>query len=283
MPKEPSVTLGLIQMACEDDRDRNLDKAVSRLIAARAEGAQIACLQELFASPYFCQKNDPDCFALAEPVPGPTTETLARAAREQDLVVVASLFEQEEDRYFNTACVIDADGTLLGKYRKVHIPDDPENHYSERFYFAPGDLGFPVFETRYATIGVQVCWDQWFPEGARALAMNGAEIIFYPTAIGWQVTEKDTELGNDETEAWITVQRGHAIANGVFIAAANRTGREEHIDFWGNSFVSDPFGRILRQSVPDQEDVLIVTCDMSRIETVRKDWPFLTARRADAY
>lgn len=283
MAESNLVTLGLIQMSCADQPQQNLDQAINRLMAAREAGAQIACLQELFLTPYFCQDNNEAHFALAETVPGPTTEALGKVAREQELVIVASLFERDGEHFYNTACVLDADGRYLGKYRKVHIPDDPSNYYSERFYFSPGDLGFPVFATRYATIGLQICWDQWFPEGARALAMQGAEFIFYPTAIGWQLAQKDTELGPAETEAWLTVQRGHAIANGVFVAACNRTGREGHIDFWGRSFVADPLGRILATAPADENDNLIVACDLGRIAEVRKDWPFLTARRADTY
>ncbi len=276
--KKPLVTLGLVQMSCEDSPQRNLDRALSSINKASQAGAQVICLQELFRSRYFCQTNEQKYFELAEAVPGPTTEVLSRVAKEKSLVIVASLFEKDQDRYYNTACVMDADGKFLGKYRKVHIPDDLKNYYSELFYFRPGDLGFPVFETKYAKIGVQVCWDQWFPEGARALAMKGAEIIFYPTAIGWQV-DGIPELGKKEYEAWLTVQKGHAISNTIFVAATNRTGVEGHLQFWGSSFVSGPFGEILGQVSHDKEENLIVTCDLGKITEVRKDWPFLKCRR----
>lgn len=283
-------------MSCGEDSKKNLDHAITRISEAARAGAKIVCLQELFRSRYFCQTNDKKFFELAEPVPGPTTEALGKVAREKKVVVVASLFEKDGKRYFNSACVLDADGRFLGKYRKVHIPDDPANHYSEMFYFSPGDIGFPVFETHYARIGTQVCWDQWFPEGARALALQGAEIIFYPTAIGWpcrggvlppgrenRAPTVRTETDTAEFNAWVTVQRGHAISNTVFVAATNRTGREDHLDFWGGSFVTDPLGRILKQASHDQEENLIVSCDLSRIDEVRKDWPFLTCRRDDVY
>lgn len=257
------------------DPDKNLDRTLSAITDAARKGAQIICLPELFRSRYFCQVNDPKFFELAEPVPGPTTGILSKIAKENNVVLIASLFEKEKGKYFNTACVIDADGTFLGKYRKVHVPDDGGNFYSERYYFKPGDLGSPVFETRYAKVGTLVCWDQWFPEGARALALNGAEIIFYPTSIGWQVREKGQEIGQAEFDAWRTVQRGHAISNGVFVATTNRTGLEDHLDFWGGSFVADPLGRLLGQASHDQEETLIVSCDLGRIQEVRRDWPFL--------
>jgi len=276
------VALALVQMRCELDPQKNLDHAIMRIEEAAKGGAQIVCLQELFRSRYFCQENDPKYFELAERVPGPTSETLSKVAKEKQVVLVASLFEREGKHYFNTACVIDADGRFLGKYRKIHIPDDPHNFYSERYYFAPGDLGFKNFATRYANVGVQVCWDQWFPEGARLLALHGAEILFYPTAIGWQVKGQE-ELGKAEYDAWVTVQRGHAISNTVFVAAANRTGLEDHLNFWGGSFVSDPLGRVLGKASHDKEENLIVSCDLGRIQEVRKDWPFLTCRRSEAY
>lgn len=277
------VVLGLIQMSCAEEPLRNLDKAVSRIAEAAKQGAQIVCLQELFSSRYFCQENDKKFFALAEAVPGPTTKILEEAAKDNQVVVVASLFEKDGASYYNTACVLDVDGRFLGKYRKIHIPDDLANHYSELFYFKPGDLGTPVFETRYAKIGLQVCWDQWFPEGARSLALKGAEIIFYPTAIGWPRKEREQEIGRAEFDAWTIVQRGHAIANTVFVAAANRTGSEDHLQFWGGSFVADPLGRILKQASHDQEENLIVPCNLARIEEVRKDWPFLTCRQTEQY
>lgn len=277
------VVLGLVQMRCGEDPARNLDHALTRINEAAGGGARIVCLQELFRSRYFCQANDKRFFELAEPVPGPTTEALSKIAREKKIVVVASLFEKEGPRFFNTACVMDADGRYLGKYRKVHVPDDLQNHYSERFYFTPGNLGFPIYDTRYAKIGVQICWDQWFPEGARALALRGAQIILYPTAIGWPARQREEEIGRAEFDAWVTVQRGHAISNTAFVAAANRTGREDHLEFWGGSFVADPLGRLLGQASHDKEENLIVECDLGRIEEVRKDWPFLTCRRDDVY
>ncbi len=287
MSSQGAVTLGLIQMTCDEDPAKNLDQALTRIAEASALGGQIICLQELFRSRYFCQVNDSKFLKLAESVPGPATESLQKIAKEKKVVVVASLFEKDPltpspssasgEGYYNTACVIDADGRYLGKYRKIHIPDDLANHYSEAFYFTPGDLGFPVFETRYARIGVQICWDQWFPEGARALALKGAEIIFYPTAIGWPGKQREEEIGRAEFDAWVTVQRGHAISNTVFVAAANRTGLEDHLNFWGGSFVSDPLGRVLKQASHDREENLMVACDLNRISEVRQDWPFLKA------
>lgn len=276
------LQLGLVQCKGDLDPRKNLDYAITQIESLAASGAQIICLQELFRSQYFCQSNDQKYFELAESVPGPTSETLAQVARQRQVVVVASLFEKDGAKYYNTACVLDADGSFLGKYRKLHIPDDPRNYYSEMFYFTPGDLGIQPFQTRYAKIGVQVCWDQWFPEGARSLALQGAQILFYPTAIGWQVKGQEL-LGKAEYEAWETVQRGHAISNTVFVAAVNRTGVENHLNFWGGSFVADPLGRILQRASHDQEENLIVECDLDVIEEVRKDWPFLTCRRQDSY
>lgn len=303
MSPSKEVVLGLIQMSCDEDPKKNLDKAITRIKEAAKAGAQIISLQELFISRYFCQTNDPKFFALAEPVPGPSSEVLSKIAKEEKIVLVASLFEKDHKNYYNTACVINADGSFLGKYRKVHVPDDLQNYYSEMYYFKPGDLGFPVFETRYGKIGTLVCWDQWYPEGARALALKGAEFIFYPTAIGWPVPplsdaplpsrEREVkvpetlgvraELGEAEFNAWVTIQRSHAIANGVFVAAVNRTGSEDHLNFWGGSFVADPLGRILKQASHDKEETLIVSCERNRIEETRKDWPFLTCRRASEY
>jgi N-carbamoylputrescine amidase len=281
-PSKKEVVLSLIQMHCEEDPRKNLDHALTNIIASVKSGAQVICLQELFRSRYFCQTNDKKFFELAEEVPGPSTEALSKIAKEKQVVIIASLFEKDKNHYYNTACVLDADGKFLGKYRKVHIPDDPHNYYSEMFYFTPGNLGFKPFKTRYATIGVQVCWDQWFPEGARSLALQGAEILFYPTAIGWQVNGNE-ELGKAEFDAWVTVQRGHAISNTIFVAATNRTGHEDHLNFWGGSFVADPLGRILKQSSHQKEENLIVSCSLSQIEEVRKDWPFLTCRRSEVY
>src|SRR3990170_1084052 len=268
-PAKRDVVIGLVQMCCEEDPVRNLDAAIDRITAAAQKGAEIVCLQELFRSRYFCQVNDKKSFDLAEAIPGPTTELLGKIAKEKKIVIVASLYERDGQDLFNTSCVLDADGRFLGKYRKVHIPDDLPNHYSESFYFKSGNLGFPVFETRYAKIGLQVCWDQWFPEGARALALQGVEIIFYPTAIGWPNSQREEEIGKAEFDAWVTVQRGHAISNTVFVAAANRTGSEDHLQFWGGSFVTDPLGRVLKQATHDKEESLIVRCEMGQIGEVR--------------
>jgi N-carbamoylputrescine amidase len=259
-----------------------LDKALEGIGQAARRGAQIICLQELFLSRYFCQKNDKEFFSLAHPIPDESGEALAASAKAHGVVVIGSFFEREGDRYYNTAAVWDADGSLLGKYRKVHIPDDLPNYYSEKFYFASGDLGYPVFTTRFGKIGVQVCWDQWFPEGARSLALQGAQLIFYPTAIGWPV-QGSGEMGRVEHEAWLTVQRGHAIANTVFVAAANRTCIEGQLNFWGSSFVADPFGVVLSQASIDQEETLVVSCDLGRIEQVRRDWPFLSCCQPRSY
>ncbi len=274
--------MGLIQTSSEATPAQNLEKHLTLMGQAAEGGAQIICLQELFLSPYFCQTNDDQYFTLAHAIPDKHTDSLAGFAKQHQVVVVGSFFEKFGDKYFNTAAVWDADGTFLGKYRKVHIPDDPHNFYSEMYYFTPGDMGITPFKTRYATIGVQVCWDQWFPEGARSLALQGAQILFYPTAIGWPAAG-DPEIGATEHEAWITVQRGHAISNTVFVAAANRIGREDHLNFWGSSFVSNPFGKLLHRAPVDQQEVLIVPCDLSQIEAVRKDWPFLSCRRMESY
>ncbi len=273
--------IGLIQMRCGDDPRENLDRALGRIEAAAADGARIVCLQELFRSRYFCQREDPAQFALAEPVPGPTTEVLAKLAAARSVAVVASLFERRaEGLYHNTAVVIDADGRIAGRYRKMHIPDDPL--YYEKFYFAPGDLGFQSFPCRDANVGALVCWDQWFPEAARLTALAGAQILFYPTAIGWQFDEGE-EVDAAQHDAWETVQRAHAVANGVFVAVVNRVGEEGGIRFWGQSFVADPFGRVLARASATEEETLLVACDLSRVEGVRRDWPFLRDRRIDAY
>lgn len=274
------VVLGLIQMKCVAEPEKNLENALEMIEEASKKGAQIICLQELFRSQYFCQTNNKEHFKLAEPIPGPTTEELCKKAAELQVVLVGSIFEKDRHQYHNTSIVINADGRLLGKYRKVHIPDDPQNYYSEKFYFTPGDLGGPVFETHYAKIGTLVCWDQWYPEPVRELAFKGAQIIFYPTSIGWPRNERGAEIGKTEYDAWCTVQRGHAIANTVFVAACNRTGTEGHLQFWGGSFVSDPFGKILAQASNDNEEILIVPCELNRINEVRNDWPFLTCRQS---
>jgi N-carbamoylputrescine amidase len=277
--------VGLIQMRCSDRPEENLGRACAMLRTAAARGAQVACLPELFRTQYFCQAEDSAQFDLAEPVPGPTTAALGEVAREMSLVVVGSVFERRAPGlYHNTAVVLDADGTLVGRYRKMHIPDDPL--YYEKYYFTPGDLGFQSFQTRHARVGTLVCWDQWYPEAARLTAMRGAEILFYPTAIGWHPAERD-EFGAAQASAWETIQRGHAIANGVFVAGVNRVGHEGPADggliFWGGSFLADPFGRILARAGCEDEEVLITVCDPALQEQTRRNWPFLRDRRIDAY
>jgi N-carbamoylputrescine amidase len=278
-------TVGLIQMSCSLDPRGNFVKAEARIQEAAKQGAQIICLQELFRSQYFCREENADLFELAEAIPGPSTEALSKLARSLNVVIIGSLFERRAAGiYHNTAVAIDADGALLGKYRKMHIPDDPL--YYEKFYFTPGDLGFPNFDTHFARIGVLVCWDQWYPEGARLSSLGGANILFYPTAIGWHPSEKK-EFGAAQLDAWRTIQRSHAIANGVFVAAVNRVGfegtPESGLEFWGHSFVCDPFGQILAEASADKEEILLVECDPSRVEEVRRNWPFLRDRRIDAY
>jgi N-carbamoylputrescine amidase len=276
-----TVSVALVQMRLGDDPARNLDRALAGVEEAAERGARIACLPELFRSLYFCQSEDPQRFELAEAVPGESTEALAKLAAARGIAVVAPVFERRaEGLYHNTAAVLDADGRLVGIYRKMHIPDDPL--YYEKFYFTPGDLGFRSFETRAARVGALVCWDQWFPEAARLTALAGAQILFYPTAIGWQFDEGE-EVDAAQHDAWETVQRSHAIANGVFVAAVNRVGREGEIEFWGQSFVADPFGRVLARASAREEEVLVVECDLAAIERVRRHWPFLRDRRIDAY
>ena len=280
-----SVSLGLIQMRCSAQPERNLSKAEALVRQAAKSGARIICLPELFKSLYFCQAEDHSSFALAEEVPGPGTERFGWLARELEVVLVVPLFERRAPGIFhNSAAIIDADGSFLGKYRKMHIPDDPL--YYEKFYFTPGDLGFRAWDTRYGRISVLICWDQWYPEAARLAALQGASVIFYPTAIGWHSDEK-AEHGETQQSAWQTIQRSHAIANGVYVAAVNRVGHEGQapggIEFWGSSFVADPSGRILQAAAQDQEEVLVVPCDFSLVETIRTHWPFLRDRRLDAY
>lgn len=283
MPK--SFTLALIQMRCGPDAATSIKRAESLLHKAAKQGAHLAVLPELFLSPYFCQKEDPELFNLAETVPGPMTETLARIAKETHLAIVGSVFEKRAPGLcHNTATVHDVDGQFLGKYRKMHIPDDPL--YYEKYYFTPGDLGFKVFATRAAKVGTLVCWDQWFPEAARLTALAGAQILCYPTAIGWHPAEKE-KYGKAQHEAWETAQRAHAIANGVFVAAVNRVGHEGPqdggLEFWGASFVFDPFGRLLVRGSHDREEVIIAECDLRLIEETRRNWPFFRDRRIDAY
>jgi N-carbamoylputrescine amidase len=279
------VNIGLIQMACGANPDENVEKAVSRVREAAGRGAQIICLPELFKSLYFCQKEEHINFCLAEEVPGPSTEQFGTLALELDAVLIVPLFERRAPGiYHNTVAIFDADGSFLGKYRKMHIPDDPLYH--EKFYFVPGDLGFPAWDTRYGRIAALICWDQWYPEAARLAALNGAQIVFYPTAIGWHPSEKD-EHGKSQFSAWQTMQRSHSIANGVYVAAVNRVGHEGDpgggIEFWGGSFVCDPFGNLLQELPHDREDVLISACDMQQIDITRTHWPFLRDRRLEAY
>ncbi len=275
------VKIALVQMSCANDPIANLAKAVQRIEAAAKKGTKIVCLQELFRSRYFCQSEDPRNFKLAEPIPGPSTEVLGAVARRKKIVIVASLFERRTAGiYHNTAVVLDADGSIAGKYRKMHIPDDPL--YYEKFYFTPGDLGFPSFQTRYARIAVLVCWDQWFPEGARAAVLGGAQILFYPTAIGWIPKEPRT-VARNQRNAWELIQRSHAIANGVYVVSVNRVGSEGKIRFWGNSFVAGPLGEIVAHAGAKREEILIANCDLSKIEETRQAWPFLRDRRIDAY
>jgi N-carbamoylputrescine amidase len=330
--------VGLVQMRCSKDAEENLARVSAKIREAARRGAQIVCTHELFRGEYFCRREDAALFDLAEAVPGPATEALGKVARENKVVIVASLFERRAAGiYHNTCAVLDADGSFLGKYRKMHIPDDPL--YYEKFYFTPGDLGFPNFDTRYGRVGVQICWDQWYPEGSRAIALGGAQVIFYPTSIGWHPAEK-AEFGAGQLDAWRTIQRGHAIANGVYVAVVNRVGFEgpadarmadgeksakskrdpstarpgasrktkgagrsarddvnptassssnnSHpgdtgIEFWGGSFVADPFGRVVAEASSDKEEVLVVECDPAKSEDTRRNWPFLRDRRVDAY
>lgn len=284
-PAQASLRVGLIQMRCTASPEENLKLAVGRVREAAAHGAQIVCLQELFRSLYFCQRQDPALFDLAEPIPGESTTVLGELAAQLGVVIIASLFERRAPGlYHNTAVVIDADGSLRGKYRKMHIPDDPL--YFEKYYFTPGDLGVGVFATQFGRVGVLVCWDQWFPEAARLAAVAGASIIFYPTAIGWHPAEKEAH-GAAQRDAWITIQRSHAIANGVFVAAVNRVGFEGErpggLEFWGSSFVADPFGRLLATGSMTGEEIVVADCDSALIEETRRNWPFLRDRRIDAY
>ena len=285
MTRNKKVSVGLIQTACSADPAANLKKTLAAAERAVKQGAKIICTQELFRSLYFCQTEDHACFALAEPIPGPTTRAFQSFAKKHGVVVVASLFEKRASGvYHNTAVIIDADGSLMGKYRKMHIPDDPL--FYEKFYFTPGDLGFRSWETRYANIGVLVCWDQWYPEAARLTAMQGAEILFYPTAIGWHPAEK-AQHGKRQHAAWETIQRSHAIANGCYVAVPNRIGHEkisgDGIQFWGQSFIAGTSGEILEKAGSDREENLVTELDLSLVDTTRTHWPFLRDRRIDAY
>ena len=284
MPPE-KFSIGLLQTACAQDTIANLDRTCEKIREAARQGAQIICTEELFRSQYFCREEDARLFDLAETIPGPSTERLQPLAAELGIVIVASLFEKRATGlYHNTAVIIDADGALLGRYRKMHIPDDPL--FFEKFYFTPGDLGFRAFDTKFGRIATLVCWDQWYPEAARLAAMSGANILFYPTAIGWHPAEK-AQYGPAQHDAWRTIQRSHAIANGIYVAAVNRVGfvgpPDRGLEFWGASFVSDPFGRVLAEASHDKEEILVVECDTAVMEGVRRNWPFLRDRRIDAY
>ena len=285
MPAPTRFRLGIVQMRCASEPAANVERAVAGVREAAAKGAQIVCLPELFRTQYFCQREDAALFDLAEPIPGPTTERVASLAKELGVVIVASLFERRAAGvYHNTAVTLDADGTLVGRYRKMHIPDDPL--FYEKYYFTPGDLGFVPADTRVGRVGTLVCWDQWYPEGARLTALAGADVLFYPTAIGWHPSEK-SQHGERQLSAWHTIQRSHAIANGVYVAAVNRVGHEGAadggLDFWGASFVCDPFGAVIAEAPRDAEAVLVVECDRALQEDVRRNWPFLRDRRIDAY
>ncbi len=279
--------VGLVQMAMSADPQENLDKAAARVAEAAGKGAQVVCLPELYRSPYFCQREDAALFDLAETVPGPSTERLSEVARKAGVAVVVPIFEKRAaGLYHNSAVVLDADGTTAGLYRKMHIPDDPS--FYEKFYFTPGDLGFRAFDTRFGKIGTLICWDQWYPEGARLTALRGAAVLFYPTAIGWHPHEKERH-GAHQRDAWRTVQRGHAIANGCYVAAVNRVGKEPGppgqagLEFWGTSFLCDPFGVVVAEASTAGEEILVAEVDLGRIEEVRRGWPFLRDRRIDAY
>lgn len=285
-------TIGLVQMACSPDPDKNLERAGEQVREAARMGAQVVCLPELFRTQYFCQREDAALFDLAETVPGPTTDLMSQIAREKKIVIVVSVFERRaRGLYHNTAVLLDTDGSIKGLYRKMHIPDDPL--YYEKFYFTPGDLGFKAFDSEYGRMGTLICWDQWYPEGARLTALRGANILFYPTAIGWHPDEK-AKNGKAQHDAWRTIQRSHAIANGVFVAVVNRVGHEfgdirgdraegKGLEFWGGSFICDPFGRVIAEASQNKEEILIGQCDLHQLEDVRRNWPFLRDRRIDSY
>jgi N-carbamoylputrescine amidase len=284
--------VGLVQMSCGPEPDDNLEKAISRVKEAAQRGARVVCLPELFQTQYFCQREDASLFDLAEPIPGPTTSKLSEVARKHSIVLVASLFEKRAPGiYHNTAAVFDTDGVLRGIYRKMHIPDDPL--YYEKYYFTPGDLGFRAHETQVGKLGTLVCWDQWYPEGARLTALQGASILFYPTAIGWHPAEK-AEFGTAQHDAWRTIQRAHGIANGVYVGVVNRVGFEtgnirgksasgQGLEFWGGSFLCDPFGTVIAEASHDKEEILMGEVDLRKIEDIRRNWPFLRDRRIDSY
>lgn len=277
------VNVGLVQMSCTADKQQNLDKAIREIRIAAQKGAQIVCLQELFTSLYFCDVEDYDNFKLAEPIPGPSTDALQKVAAELGVVIIASLFEKRtEGLYHNTTAVIDADGSYLGKYRKMHIPDDPA--YYEKFYFTPGDLGYRVFETKFARIGILICWDQWYPEASRITALMGAEILFYPTAIGW-ATDQDEETNKDQYNSWQIIQRSHAVANGVPVVSVNRVGFEQDgaMKFWGGSFATNAQGKLLYLGSHEEEETTVVPLNLKESDYFRMHWPFLRDRRIDSY
>ncbi len=287
-----SFRVGLIQMSCAAEPERNLEHAIEMVREAGGRGAQVVCLPELFLTQYFCQREDASLFDLAETIPGPTTTRLSQVARQQGVVLIASLFEKRAPGvYHNTAAVLDSDGSLKGIYRKMHIPDDPL--YYEKFYFTPGDLGYRAFDTQAGKIGTLVCWDQWYPESARLTALHGAQALFYPTAIGWHPAEK-ADVGRAQHDAWRTIQRAHAISNGVYVVVVNRVGHETGnvrgretpgagLEFWGASFLCDPFGQVIAEAAHDKEEILVGEVDVRRIEEVRRNWPFLRDRRIDSY
>ena len=275
------VRVGLVQMRCSAQPERNVERTLALIKEAAKSGCQVVCLQELFRSLYFCQEEDEGRFDMAETIPGPTTEVLGSLAKELELVIIASIFEKRTAGiYHNTAVVLDQNGSLVGKYRKMHIPDDP--HYYEKFYFTPGDLGFQSHPTSRGRLGVLVCWDQWFPEAARLTALAGAQILFYPTAIGW-IPGQSEQTNLAQHSAWETIQRSHAVANGVFVAAVNRVGQEDNLQFWGQSFICDPFGKVIAKASTDDDEILIADLDLADVETIRREWCFLRDRRVDAY
>jgi N-carbamoylputrescine amidase len=277
------VKVGIVQMSCSADKQANLQKAIEKVKEAAAKGAQIVCLQELFTSLYFCDVEDYDNFNLAEPIPGPSSEALGKIAKDLGVVIIASLFEKRtQGLYHNTTAILDADGTYLGKYRKMHIPDDPS--YYEKFYFTPGDLGYKVFNTKFAKVGVLICWDQWYPEASRITALMGAEILFYPTAIGW-ATSQDEDTNIEQYNAWQTIQRSHSVANGLHVVSVNRVGLEQEgaMKFWGGSFIANPFGSIIYRASHENEEVHVEELDLDKTDRYRTHWPFLRDRRIDSY
>jgi N-carbamoylputrescine amidase len=277
-----NINIGLIQMSCTVNVQANIAKTIVKIREVASKGAQIICLQELFSSLYFCDVEDHENFKLGEAIPGPTTETMQSVAKELGVVLIVSLFEKRaQGLYHNTAAIIDADGSYLGKYRKMHIPDDPG--YYEKFYFTPGDLGYKVWETKFGKIGVLICWDQWYPEAARITSLMGADILFYPTAIGWDMDEKDPVINQEQYDAWQTIQRSHAVANGLYVVSVNRVGIEANQKFWGGSFIANPHGRLLYLASHENEETHVETLDLDKTEYYRTTWPYLRDRRIDSY